>query len=703
MPPPESPLATYIDKPLPPPDKERRGYGTWDSVFSAELIASGQRRFSELKIVEGQLFFLEGRPAEAGRCVLLSVEIDPDSEGVEAELAPSACIPDSASARTRVHEYGGGAFYACADRLIYQNDADGMVYVRAGNEAARPLPEDASPPWIPVASGSVAQGWRFADFSWDRHRARVICVGELHTQNSAHPTNHIVSLSNGALPPRVLVSGSDFYSNPVISPDGTRLAWLEWDLPNMPWDGNRLCVADFQEDGTLGPAQQLAGGLEISCFQPEFTQDGELIYSADRTGWWNLYACDLAAPDQGTHRALCARDADYGRPQWVFGMSVWAQCSANRIIATCNEQGFWRLGLIDIDGSWHPIELPFTEYSDLTADGDQVCFVAASPTRPAAIYHYHLSSKKLRCLRRSLEVSFSEQDIAIPRTMRFATTLPAVDPFTPAATARLPGAGSDTPHEAIAHAFYYPPTSSRFRGLKNELPPLIARAHGGPTHATSAIFKADIQYWTSRGFGVVDVNYRGSNGYGRAYREALDGQWGLADVADCVAAVQSLIESGDVDPARTIISGGSAGGFTVLAALTFHNIFRAGAVYYGIGDLEALAKHTHKFELRYLDRLVGPYPERKDLYRSRSPVHFAERIRAAVIFFQGEQDRVVPPEQTRSMHRSLLDNGVPTEAIYFPDEGHGFRNGKNVRTALEAEQAFYLQVFSGKNKSDDQA
>ena len=569
------------------------------------------------------------------------------------------CIGKEHSARTRVHEYGGGAF-ALLDRpgfkeeplVAFSNDDDHRLYLKQGSSSPLPLtPRNDS--------------LRFADFQFDPAGRRIVSVVERNTGDL--PENFLceVSLPDGGL--SVLASGADFYSNPRFAPDGTRLLWLEWNLPSMPWDSTRLCAATIPAKGGLGPVQCVAGGPGVSVFQPDWLADGSIVFVSDESGWWNL---QRIAPNSDHAVPLIPMNAEFGRPQWVFAMSTWAELSRGQLFCAYNVGGAWNAGLLTENGTFVPHNLPFCEISALTAHGNTVGLVAASSTEASGLFAYDMETRKLRLIRSSTDAQIEPDDVSVPESLQF----PCSD-------------------GQLGQAYFYPPKSARFEPLPNERPPVILRAHGGPTAATSAAFRLEIQYWTTRGFAVLDVNYRGSSGFGRPYRLSLQGRWGVADVADCLAALRSVSGAGRVDAERTAFSGGSAGGLTVLSALAFHEGIRAAAVYYGVADLAALAKDTHKFELRYLDQLVGPYPEAADLYRDRSPLFAADRIRTPVILFQGLEDRVVPPQQTRAIEEALRANGVHIEALYFEGEGHGFRSATAIESCLESELAFYRNVF----------
>jgi dipeptidyl aminopeptidase/acylaminoacyl peptidase len=556
--------------------------------------------------------------------------------------------------------------------VYFSNFADGRIYrqdPKAQNSQMTPLgPADArhSAPVALTPAGEL----RYADMIIDHERRRLICVGEDHSAQGREAINSLVSVAMQGGAPVVLAVGRDFYSSPRLSPDGKRLAWLEWDHPNLPWDGTELMVSEVAEDGSLGPPTRVAGSYDESIFQPEWSPLGTLYFVSDRNGWWNLYRARDGAVEAVTHES-----AEFGAPQWVFGMSTYDFDSEDRIICTYERDGLWNLARVELDQDASktrlvPIDTPFTEIRQVKVRQGVVVFGAGSPSFPVSIVRLEIPSSRADVLRQSSNIEVEDGYLSTPRPIEFPTE------------------GGLT-----AHAFFYPPKNRDFAAGAGEKPPLIVISHGGPTSAASSVFSLSIQYWTSRGFAVVDVNYGGSTGYGRAYRERLNGQWGVVDVNDCVNAASYLVSIGEVDPDRLIIRGGSAGGYTTLAALTFRNVFKAGASYYGISDLEALEADGHKFESRYNHSLVGPYPERKALYIERSPIHFTDRLSCPIILFQGLEDKVVPPNQAEMMVDALRKKGLPVAYIAFEGEQHGFRKAENIKRALDGELYFYSKVF----------
>jgi len=572
--------------------------------------------------------------------------------------------PAEVNVRTRVHEYGGGAWcLAAPDLALFVDFADQRLYRQRFGEAPVAItPEPEAPAAL-----------RYADLQVTPNGATVVCVREVHGEGE--PENQIVSLPiDGSAEPAVLAAGRDFYSFPRVSADGSLLTWTCWEHPNMPWDGTELWLAPLEDPSD---ARLIAGGPAESIFQPEWDAAGRLHFVSDRDGWWNLYRIE----ENGETTQLTAEEADLAHPQWLFGGATYVFLDDGTIVVVRTERGAERLFALD-PGAERPrdLGLPYTSFGfpSLAARGTEVAFAASTPEREASVVLVDLAGGgEPETIREASETEIDPAQVSIPRPIEFPT-----------------GGGE------VAHAFFYPPANAEFAGPQDERPPLIVQSHGGPTsHATPAL-DSEFLYWTSRGFGVVDVNYRGSSGYGRAYRDRLHGGWGIVDTEDCIAAVRFLTEQGEVDSERLAIRGGSAGGYATLCALVFHDDFAAGASYYGVADAEALARDTHKFEARYLDNLIGPYPERADLYRERSPINFTERLRSPVILFQGLEDEIVPPNQAEQMVAALRRNGVPHAYLAFEGEQHGFRRAETEIRCLEAELYFYGKIL-GFEPADD--
>jgi dipeptidyl aminopeptidase/acylaminoacyl peptidase len=620
-------------------------YGSWPSPLGAAEVAAASVRLGAPRVDAGTAYWTESRPAEGGRSVLVR----------RAPGGPATDVtPAGFGVRSRVHEYGGGAFAVRGGTVYFVNLADQRLY-RQG------------PGHDPVPLGGPGP-WRHADLVPDPARGRILCVREeLSAAGDSRCSLVALRLEAGRdESARPLVAGPDFLASPRPSPDGRRLAWIEWDHPDMPWDAGRLRVAAIRPDGSVAPPVTVAGGAGESVFQPEWGTDGGLYFVSDRSGWWNLYRWR-----DGRDEALAPTEAEFGLPQWQFGMSTYALLGNGSVVCAFTRDGAWQIGRIATPGAaLETLPTPFTLVGDVQADGGGVVLTAAGPTADVAVVRLDLAAGRIEVLREPAPTPLAPAWVSRPEPIAF------------------PSAGG-----TLAHALFYRPRNAEAGGPAHERPPLLVRCHGGPTAAATPSFDPVVQYWTTRGFAFADVNYGGSTGYGRRYRERLDGGWGEVDVDDCVAAARHLAARGDVDPERLAVRGSSAGGFTVLAALAFRDVFRAGAAYYGVSDLETLVRDTHKFESHYLDRLVGPYPAAAETYRARSPLHHAERITAPVIFFQGLEDRVVPPDQTERMVSALRQRGVPVEYHAFPGEQHGFRQSETIRRCLEAELAFYLRAF----------
>jgi len=631
-------------------------YGFWKSPITSDLVASATIRLGEVAVSGEETYWIEGRPAERGRSVLVRRAADGSLSDI---------TPPPFNVRNGVHEYGGGAFCVAGDAVYFTNHADQRIYCQhlGPQHAGRQQPGKE-----PVAI-TPEGAWRYADLVVDQARNRLLCVREDHTQAGEEPVNTIVAVDLGDDPGvRVLVEGSDFYSNPRLSPDGSRLAWLGWNHPHMPWESTELWVAEIDGPGLPGQARRIAGGESESVFQPEWSPDGILHFISDRSGWWNLYRWI-----EDKAQAVVSINADCGLPQWVFGQSTYSFAGPDELFLACTQNSVWQLYKVN-SSSFTYIKGPYTEISEIHASGTRVVFRGGGPSDPSSIVELdfaEITSVKAQTLKRSFEVDGGLAPyFSTPQTIEFPTD-----------------------QGRTAYAFFYPARNPDYSPPPGELPPLIVISHGGPTGATSSSLSLASQYWTSRGFAILDVNYGGSTGYGRAYRERLRGQWGVVDVDDCVNGAKFAVAQGWADGDRLIIRGGSAGGYTTLAALAFRDVFRAGASYYGVGDIEALMRDTHKFEARYDHFLIGPYPEQRDLFVARSPIHHVDKLSAPVIFFQGSDDMVVPPNQAEAMVEALRKKGVPVSYFLFEGEQHGFRQADNIKRALDAELYFYAAML----------
>ncbi len=621
-------------------EKQTMPYGSWVSPITGDLIVSDAVRFGGVKAVSGFLYFSEMRPVEKGRSTLMRRT----QEGHFEELLPSPY-----NARTRVHEYGGGAVLIEGNAIYFSNDADQQLYRVDAKGEIHPLTHEKNS--------------RFADGCYDPVRKNLFYVLEVHGEKVENCLAQ-VNPETGFV--RRVAEGHDFYSSPRVSPDGKYLAYICWDHPNMPWDGSELHLAEIKSDGSLGASKVIAGSSTESINQPSWGPDGLLYFISDRSGWWNLYR-----QSQRKIEPLCPMAAEFAEPQWVFGQTTYTFWGKDRMVCVYFQNGSEILGVFSLKAKkMETIELPFSSIQALSIAGDHLYFIGGSPSSFPSLVEYDLKQKKWEILKKSREHSLNPSYFSTPQTIEFPTE-----------------------EGLTAHAFYYPPQNPHFEGMPGQLPPLIVRSHGGPTAHVMSLLNLEIQYWTSRGIAVLDVNYGGSSGYGRAYRARLKGKWGIVDVDDCVNGALWCAKKGLVDRNRMAIQGGSAGGYTTLAALTFRDVFKAGASFFGVSDLEALALDTHKFESKDLDNLIGPYPAGRNLYVERSPIHHVEKIHCPIILLQGAEDAIVPPLQSEKMYKSLVARKIPTAYLLFEKEQHGFRQAANIKRAIEATAYFYSKIF----------
>jgi dipeptidyl aminopeptidase/acylaminoacyl peptidase len=641
-------------RPLAAAGPEVAPYGSWRSSITIDALLERRVFASEPRFDRDAICWHEGRPGEGGRGVVVRAKPDGDFEDL---------TPPGSNVRDGVHEYGGGA-WAVHDGVVYFSEfADGRLY--------RTLPRTTAGDDGPGAEPITLEGaLRYADITVDAARSRLICVREDH-RGGGVPVNEIVAVPLGApgsppAEPMVLVTGADFYGPVRLSPDGSRLAWLTWALPDMPWDGSELLLADLDAAGMPLAPHTVAGSREESIAEPSWSPDGRLHFVSDRSDWWNIYRLEA----DGSIAALAPVEAESAGPQWVFGLASYGFADDGSIVAAVQAAGVDRLIRISGAAPSATIPLPYTEIGYVAASGSDVVLLASSPTEPTQVVRLDLERGALTVLRRTSGTVFPAGEVSMPRHLEFPTE------------------GGRT-----AHALYYLPHNAAFAAPSGERPPLRVISHGGPTTAAGGGFRGVTQFFTSRGIAVVDVDYGGSTGYGRAYRSRLDGQWGVVDVDDCINAARYLIARGEVDPQRVVVEGGSAGGYTTLAALAFRDFFSAGVSYFGIGDLTGFDMDTHKFESRYTERLVGPWPETKELWLARSPILHVERMAAPMLILQGLDDKVVPPSQAEQIVAALAAKGVPYAYLAFAGEGHGFRKAENIRRSYEAELSFYGQVF----------
>lgn len=634
---------------MPTTAKLEAPYGSWASRITSDTIVAATIGLSDVMVDGDDIYWLESRPLEAGRVVIVR-----QSAGTTEDVLPAPF-----NARSRVHEYGGGAAMVHEKVCYFVNFRDQQLY-------------QYSPGTVPVLLTNEPE-CRYADMIMDGGRRHIICVREQHVvEGGVH--NALVLVSLEAPEVRVIAEGHDFYSSPRLSSDGKRLTWLAWNHPHMPWTGTELWVAEVASDGTLQGSRMVAGGPEESVFQPEWSPNNILHFISDRTGWWNLYQLS----EEGVAKPLWTLEAEFGQAQWTFGMSTYAFLPDSTLVATYSQRGHTHLVMLrKASGNWDEMELPYKELSSIRAGRSGIVMQAAAPNLPVSILQVDPSTRNYKVLRRSTEILEDgplSSYVSIPESIEFPTE-----------------------RGLTAYALYYTPNNPNFAAPEGALPPLIVKSHGGPTAAASSALDLRIQYWTSRGFAFIDVDYGGSTGYGRDYRERLHLRWGIVDVEDCVNAAKFLIDRGDIDAQQVAITGGSAGGYTTLCALVFRNFFKIGASYYGIGDLEVLARDTHKFESRYLDWLIGKYPEEQNIYQQRSPVHFVDGLSVPVAFFQGELDEVVPPNQSQIMVDAIRKKNFPVTYLLFADESHGFRRAESIKRSLDAELHFYstLMVRNG--------
>jgi dipeptidyl aminopeptidase/acylaminoacyl peptidase len=631
-------------------------YGSWKSPITSALVVAKSITLYEARFDGEDIYWLEGRPQELGRLVVVRANA---ADGHARDVTPNPF-----NARARVHEYGGGSWTVADGDLYFSNFADGRLY-RQTNNSSHPVPLTREPV-VPERQ------WRFADSVIDSLRQRWIGVREDHT-GDGEPINTIVAVDlhqPDRDAGRVLVGGHDFFAAPRLSPDGFWLIWLTWDHPNMPWNGTTLWLSKLDGAGNITEPRAVAGSVSESVFQPEWSPDGgAILFVSDRSGWWNLYRFDLTSR---TSEPLAPMAAEFGVPLWRLGATTYACAGSDRIVCAYSKAGIGQLAVLDLkDGVLRPLETPFTEFSSVRVNGHRAVFRAGASNHPASIVTLDLISGTHRILKKETDLL----DQPGSRITDYLSTVRSVE---------FPTTDGNT-----AYGLFYPPYNPDYVGLTDELPPLLVKCHGGPTASASSVLDLTTQIWTSRGIAVLDVNYGGSAGFGRVYRNRLHLNWGIVDVDDCINGAKFLVAEGLVDHNRIVIRGGSAGGYTTLAALTFRDFFHGGASYYGISDLAVLARETHKFESRYLDWLIGPYPQTQERYRERSPLYHFDQLSRPVIFFQGAEDAIVPPNQAEALVEALRRKDKPVGYFLFSGEQHGFRNAANIQRSLDAELQFY--------------
>jgi dipeptidyl aminopeptidase/acylaminoacyl peptidase len=632
-------------------------YGSWKSPITTDLLAGGDTvTLGAVETSDQGIYWSEGRPHEGGRSVLV---FKPDGGD------PVDVVPKGFNVRTRVHEYGGGAYWLHDTTTWCSSFDDGRIY-RFVAPGADPQPVTPDPP--------EPNAWRYADGHVTPDGRLIVCVRERHDVGD-EPLNELVAFaSDGSEQPRVIATGRDFYAFPRISPDGGRLAWTAWDHPLLPFEGAELWVGDLSSDGTLANNRRIAGSPHEAVTEPAWAPDGSLYFVNDPTGWWNLY---VAA--DGAVRAVCELEAELAPPQWVHGIRTYVFLQDGRIALVVTRRAVESLELLDPrTGALQPLDLPYTGYTawSLANRGNTIVTVAASPTEGPAVVTIDAASGHVDVVRRSMTAEIDERFVSRPEPIEYDT------------------------EDGTAYGFYYAPTNPDYEAVDGELPPLIVWVHGGPTAHTLPVLELEIQFFTSRGLAVCDLNYGGSTGYGRAFRDRLRRRWGEVDVHDAEAAARSLVQRGLADPDRVLITGGSAGGYTTLMAMGVSDVFAAGISEFGVADLVTFHGDTHKFESHYDEYLVGKWPEEEERYRERSPVTYADKISKPLLLLQGLDDRVVPPSQAEAIAAALERNGVPYAYIAFEGEGHGFRGADAIRRSKEASLSFLAQVF-GFEPADD--
>ena len=623
-------------------DPQIGSFGSWVSPITADAAVAETGTLAEPRIDGDDVYWIEGRPLEKGRNVVVARAAD----GAISDVTPAPF-----NVRSQVYSYGGGSYAVRNGVLYFVNFGDGQIYRQVVGDTPTRITSSAN--------------CLFADMWVDVARNRLIAIKEERPDGDViHAIHKLVAIDIATGYEATLDSGCDFYASPTLSPDGSKLAWLSWQHPNMPWTSSRLNVASLDPAGALTDRQIAQGGSE-SVFQPQWAPDGRLYFISDRTNFWNIYRWNASGVEH-----ILARDAEFGVPQWQLGLSTYAFLSPDVLIYSFVQNGTWRLGRLDLATSTaHDYRTEFSSLSGVRASATTVVVRCATPTSPPAIATVDVNSgavSPIRPLVGSDRLQGIQNYFSAPQPIEFPTS-----------------------NGEIAHGFYYPPHNPDWQAPASEKPPLLVKSHGGPTTATDSSLNLSVQFWTSRGFGVLDVNYRGSTGYGRKYRERLYGQWGVMDVMDCISGAKFLAARGDADPRKLAVTGGSAGGYTTLCGLTFHAEFAAGASYYGISDLVALATETHKFELHYTDWLIEPFRPDSALYHDRSPINFTEKLSVPVIFLHGKDDPVVPINQAQRMYSALQGRNIPTCLLIFQDEKHGFRQSAHLRQALEAELLFY--------------
>ena len=628
--------------------KQKLAFGSWESTITTDLILNNSVSLGEISLFGDDIYWVEMRANEGGRYVVVKQTID----GKKTDA-----IPSGYNARTRVHEYGGGSYLVTNRGVVFSNFDDQSLYLVDANNVCKKL--------------TIQEDCRYADIIYDKYRERLICIREDHSERAKEAVSSIIAVSLLESGNEIILQcGADFYSNPRLSNDGQKLCWISWFHPNMPWDNTSLFTSEINDVGQIGKASLVAGGdINESVCQPSWSFDDILYFISDKNNWWNLYRLG-----ENGIECIIKLDAEFAVPQWSFRESNYDFIDYNSIISIYRQQGLAYIAIINTDKkTFETLSLSYTEIESLVCKKNKAYFLGSSPTEFKSIIEYDIEKKIVNVIQKSNAICLDKEYISVGESISFPV--------------------DENKH---AHAVFYRPQNRYYTGLDDEKPPLVVMSHGGPTGESHNGLKMVVQFFSSRGFAVLDVNYGGSSGYGREYRRRLNGNWGIVDVNDCSKAALYVAEEGWVDKDRLAIRGGSAGGFTTLAALAYTDVFKAGASHYGVSDLEALTKETHKFESRYLDTLIGAYPETQEIYKERSPVNSVDRLSCPVIFFQGLEDKIVLPNQAELMVDALKLKGIPVVYVAYEGEQHGFRQAKNIKRTLESELYFYATIFNFK-------
>lgn len=620
-------------------------YGTWKSPISESMVAKDSISFESLKIDPvhpDKIYWLALYPAEEGRATI--------SQYSHGKI--QMCLPKNFSARTQAHSYGGGEFTVYDNTIFFSNEKDNRLYKLEGCNGTP----------IPLTSPG---DFRYADCSVNSSKNKLYCIREEFFKNKKSEDS-IISIDLKTHDMKIVEKGQDFYSSPIVSPDGRNLAWLSWNLPHMMFDTTQLWLADINEDGSVKNKKLILGKKDISIFQPQWSPSNVLYFISDQTGWWNLYRYQ-----RNKIESVYLTPAEFGIVSWEFGPSTYSFVNDNLIAASYLKQGKGYFGFIDVNKKqMQTLNFPYTEFASVKSNPQNVYFFAGGLYSNPAVVELNATTHKTKELQTSLSLNLNHDFISVPKHIEYKA---------------LDG--------KINYAYYYPPKNPNYEAPKGEKPPLIVLVHGGPTARAAASLVLSKQFWTSRGYAILELNYEGSSGYGRAYRDLLKGRWGIGDRAAAISGALYLVQKGLADPKRLIIKGESAGGYTVLRVLTTSSVFQVGTDYFGVSNLETEYQTTHKLESRYWVGLIGPYPEKKAIYRERSPYFSIDKLSGALLILQGMEDEPVPPAQSEMIYETAKKAGKTVAYITFQNEGHGFRHAESRIKSLEAEQYFYNTIF----------